>query len=523
MTIQRPPRRHTTRLLAAAALLGALSLGGTAHAATADCDALAARARLMLPQAGDIHVSAVAAGAFTPPGRAQPTGMNIGGQAALPSNPAFCRVAFTLQPSPESAIRTEVWLPLKGWNGKFIGVGNFGWGGDLPFANMVSGLTKGYAVAGNDTGHQGDGGQFLLGHPQKLEDYAWRANHLMTLRAKTLITRFYGRGAAHAYFIGCSLGGLQALIEAKRFAADYDGIVAGAPPNPLIDFNGAQMWPGWLTAHEPQSAIPRTKLSLITKAVIAQCATPVGKAQGFVDAPESCRFDPAPITCAGAEGPDCLTKGQIALLRKIYEGPKDPNTGKVIFPGPAYGSETELAPFVSGQPFRNAADLWGIAAFQQEGWNPDTIDWARDPARARKALGDRFEVRPADLKPFFARGGRLMLYVGWNDFHNPAELAGFYRKLQAQAGARTDRLRLFTVPGMNHCAGGEGCDTFSKIDVIDAWSTSGKAPSMVLTSKVQQGQVVRQRPVCAWPALTRYKGAGDPAAASSYRCESGAN
>lgn len=496
-------RRHHL-LPAMAALAIALGFGSAAHAAT-DCNALARDARL------------VDAATYAVSGRPQPSGMTIGGQSVLPANPVFCRIVFTMRPTADSAIRTEVWLPLKGWNGKFIGVGNFGWGGDLQYANMLSGLARGYAVAGNDTGHAGDGAAFLLGHPQKLEDYAWRANHLMTLRAKTLIAKFYGRAASHAYFIGCSLGGLQALIEARSFPADYDGIVAGAPPNPLIDFNGAQMWPGWLVTQNPQSLFPREKLALIAKAVIAQCATPVGKAQGFVDAPESCRFDTRPITCAGAENADCLTGDQIALLRKVYEGPKDPATGKVIFPGPAYGSEEELTPFLYMRPFRNASDLWGIAAFQQEGWNPDTIDWSRDWARAKQALGKRFEVKAGELKPFFARGGRLMLYVGWNDFHNPAELAQFYRDALAK-GARADQLRLFTIPGMGHCAGGPGCDTFSKVDVIDSWATSGKAPDVILTSKVEQGAITRQRPVCAWPATTQYKGAGDPAVATSFRC-----
>jgi feruloyl esterase len=510
--------RHATRLprrlLAAALLAPALGLGTAAHAAT-DCGTLASRARAAFSHADAISVTAVAPGALVPP--AQPSGMTIGGQASVPSNPAFCRVAFTLRPTPDSAIRTQVWLPLAGWNGKFIGVGNFGWGGDIKIANMLSGLARGYAVAGNDTGHTGDGAQFLLGHPQKLEDYAWRANHLMTLRAKMLIARFYGRGPAHSYFIGCSLGGLQALIEARSFPADYDGIVAGAPPNPLVDFNGAQMYPGWLVAQDPAGLFPRDRLALITRAVIAQCATAVGKAQGFLDAPETCRFDPTPITCTGQNQADCLTPTQVALLRKVYRGPVDPVTGTVIFPGPAYGSEGELVPFLYDRPFRNASDLWGIAAFGQAGWNPDSIDWARDWRRATRALGPRFAVKPGQLKPFFARGGRLMLYVGWNDFHNPAELARFYRDALAR-GARADHLRLFTLPGMNHCAGGAGCDTFSKVDVIDRWATTGRAPDIITTSRIEQGQVVRQRPVCAWPARARYKGTGDPASASSFRC-----
>ena len=124
-------------------------------------------------------------------------GMNVAGHVKDGSNPAFCRVAATLKPTSDSDIKVEVWLPLSGWNGKFLGVGNFGWAGSLMLAGMLTGLQEGYAVASTDTGHdgstpQGQGGRFTVGHPEKLVDYAYRADHLMTVDAKVIIQAFYG-------------------------------------------------------------------------------------------------------------------------------------------------------------------------------------------------------------------------------------------------------------------------------------------------------------------------------------------
>ena len=438
--------------------------------------------------------------------------------------PAFCRIRFTLAPSPDSAIRTEIWLPLTGWNGKLLGVGNFGWGGNLPYGNMAAGIAAGYAVAGNDTGHDesaGPGGRFALGHPDKLTDYGGRANHLMTLRAKDLIRAYYGHEVTHAYFIGCSLGGLQALIEASRFPNDYDGIVAGAPPNPLTAFNAAQLWPGWLVAQDPRRLIPREKLALVNRAVIAACAETPGKEQGFVENPAACNFDPASLLCRHGDTPDCLAAPQVDLLDLTYRGPRDPRSGKAIFPGPARGSEEELWPFVNGTPFANALDLFRYAAFQAPAWTIDRFDWSRTPAKAQAATGAMFTVTP-DLAPFFARGGKLMLYVGWRDYHNPAELMGWYETLASNNGEAARRqTRLFAVPGMNHCAGGPGCDTFDKLAVMDRWATGGTAPERILSTRVENGTVTRTRPLCAYPLLARYAGKGDPGDAASFECIAG--
>lgn len=447
--------------------------------------------------------------------------MNLAGKASGDPNPAFCRVAATLRPTADSDIKVEVWLPLSGWNGKFLGVGNFGWAGSLMPGGMLTGIEGGYAAASTDTGHdsstpEGRGGRFALGHPEKLIDYTYRADHLMTETAKAVIEAFYGTAPTRSYWVGCSLGGLEGLIEAKRYPADYDGIVVGAPPNPIVNFNAEQLWAGWLTNRDPGLQVPRAKFSMVHDAVLKACASPVGLQQGFVDEPDRCAFEPGQLLCKGAEGPDCLTVAQVRLVEQIYQGPVNPRTHRVIFPGPAKGSETGFS--ADGKPFPVALDLFRYAAFQNPDWDWITMDWEKDIERATTAVGPLLHV-DADLAPYFARGGKLLLYIGWNDGHNPAELISYYADLMRNAGPQgRGSARLFTVPGMGHCFGGPGCDTFDKLGVIDAWVDQGQAPDRVVASKVSDDRVVRTRPLCAYPSVTRYQGTGSMDDASSFAC-----
>jgi feruloyl esterase len=511
---------------------------GMAHAAMAQdmatpmatsCEALAQSA---MPDAVSLSAQAVAQDAFHVPAEAHggpSAGMNITGAFPSDSNPAFCRIQARLKPSAQSDIRVEVWLPIKGWNGKLIGVGNLGWGGNLPYANMLAGLQRGYAVAGNDTGHDsngpdGEGGKFLLGKPEVLIDYAWRANHLMTLAAKALAKSAYGSAPRRAYWIGCSLGGLQGLIEARKFPDDYDGVVAGAPPNPLASFNAAQLWPNWLIARDRRRGLSADNLVTLHHAVLSACAKQVGTLYGYVEDPAHCHFDPASIQCRPAQTRDCLSARQVALVRWTYRGPVNPRSGKVIFPGPAKGSELEWTPFTNGGEFGNAADLFRYAGLQNAAWRANALDWRKDVPAVVKRLAPLLQV-DADFTEFAARGGRLLLYVGGNDYHNPAELANYLGRIHAKLGAKADHYaRMFVIPGMGHCAGSAGCDAWDKVEAIDAWvdRKAGRQPREVAKLDAA-GAVIRRQPLCYYPEVPTYRGAGDPALAASYQCATAQN
>ena len=527
-------RRVTVRYLAFIAMvavawesvLPASAAGGGmgTGAPVTPCGALA---KLSLPEATILAAESVAAGEYRLPAQMQGlfgrSGMNVAGRTDFGSNPAFCRVAATLRPSRDSNINIEVWLPLSGWNGKLLTAGNFGWAGSLMYGGMLTGVEAGYATASTDTGHDsvkdGNGGKFALGHPDRLIDYAYRADHELTVDAKAFIKAFYGKGPTHSYWIGCSLGGLEGLIEAKRYPGDYDGIVAGAPPNPLTRFNALQVWPAWLISQQPSRLIPREKYAMVHQAVLKACASPTGLEQGLVDEPDKCHFDPAQLQCKAGDGPDCLTAAQVYLLRETYAGPVNPRTREVIFPGPARGAELEMFNFANGTAGGVALDLFRYAVFQDPNWHWQAMDWDKDIGAAIEKIGPLMHV-DTDLKPFIDRGGKLLLYIGWTDYHNPQELIEYYKAVVKNAGGESARqsLRLFTIPGMAHCMGGAGCDTFDKLGSIDAWVARGQAPERIVAAKVEDGKIVRTSPLCAYPAVAKYKGTGDPSDAANFTC-----
>jgi feruloyl esterase len=528
-----PAYRQHGRLMQKLAVGLPLLMGSASALAATSTDTCNSLAKLALPTATVTQAVVVPAGTYqfssTPlSGLGQLPGMNVAGQVTIKPNPAFCRIAATLKPSQDSDIKMEVWLPLTHWNGKFLAVGNFGWAGSLMEPGMMTGLNQGYATASTDTGHDsttpnGNGGQFAYGHQEKLIDYGYRADHLMTVHAKTIIHAFYKKDPSHAYWIGCSLGGLEGLIEAKRYPADYDGMVIGAPPNPLVNFNAAQLWPSWLVQKDPSLKMPEAKFELVHQAVLKSCATKIGQQQGFVDHPEQCHFQPRQLQCKSGDQADCLTAPQVHLMEQIYQGPVNPRTHQVIFPGPARGSEDQLAGFADGKPFGNALDLFQYAAFQNPKWDWRAMDWDKDIAKATASVGPLLSVDAAGLQPYFANGGKMLLYVGWNDYHNPNELIGYYQTLIQHVGPRhQNSAKLFTIPGMGHCFGGAGCDTFNKLGVMDAWVSHGKIPMRIVARHAdQQHKVVRSRPLCAYPQTARYQGHGDINAAQNFVCRAG--
>lgn len=219
------------------------------------CESLAS---LALPNASVTNVHAYPAGNFAPGGR---------GGRPLPV-PAFCGVSVTANPTPDSEIKVEVWLPEGGmWNGKLLGTDNGGFSGAINFSALAAAITKGYAAVSTDTGHTGDQLEFGVGHPEKIVDWAYRSIHEMTVVAKAIVAKAEGRAPARSYFSGCSTGGQQALSEAQRYPADYDGIVAGDPGNNRVNLIYGFLW-SWLATHDASGApiLPSAKLPALAKA-----------------------------------------------------------------------------------------------------------------------------------------------------------------------------------------------------------------------------------------------------------------
>jgi len=259
----------------------------------------------------------------------------------LTNLPPFCRVAAEIRPTPDSKIKFEVWMPASGWNGKFMGVGNGGWSGEIWYPFMGVALRRNYATASTDTGHEGSStnADFVVGHPEKVVDFAYRAVHEMTVEAKAIIAAYYGGAPKFSYWQGCSSGGKQGLKEAQRFPTDYDGIIAGAPANNWIPFLASGLWIWQANHNGTTQVLSEDKLRLLHKAALDTCDSRDGVTDGVIGLPESCHFNPKVLQCKSDPGADCLTTPEIEAAKKIYAGPKNPRNGEQIFPGLQPGSE----------------------------------------------------------------------------------------------------------------------------------------------------------------------------------------
>jgi feruloyl esterase len=481
------------------------------------CDALA---KLALPHTTITSAQLVAAGQFTPPGaNAAPPG-NASPFATLP---AFCRVAATLTPSTDSDIKVEVWMPAAGWNGKFLGVGNGGWSGAISYGSLAAGVRRGYAAASTDTGHSGGSARFALGHPEKLIDFAWRAVHEMTVQAKALVAAFYGNGPRLSYWTGCSSGGKQGLKEAQRFPADYDGIAAGAPANFWTHLMVGGLWIGQATLKDPASFIPKEKYPVIHNAAVEACDANDGVKDGLIEDPMRCRFDPKALLCAGDDGPACLTAPQVEAAKKIYAGATNPRTAKEIFPGLEPGSELGWGAMAGGpDAFGIVADHFKYVVFKDPTWNFKTLNFDADVDLADGLDGGSLNATDPDLKVFFGRRGKLLLYHGWNDqLIAPRNTINYYKSVVAAVGSTTstDSVRLFMAPGMTHCAGGEGPSSFDALAAVEQWVESRKAPTEIIASHMSGGVADRTRPLCPYPQVAQYKGTGSIDDAASFVCK----
>jgi hypothetical protein len=233
--------------------------------------------------------------------------------------PPFCRVMGIMRPTSDSQIRFEVWMPDKDWNGRFLGTGNGGFAGSIYYPQLAGYLRRGFAAAGSDAGHQAEGtdASWAFGHPEKVKDFGWRAVHLMTERARQIISAYYGKDAQKSYFDACSDGGREALMEAERFPEDYDGILAGAPANAWSTLLAAGVADLQTMVADPHAYIPVAKLAAIQKAALAACDEVDGVKDGIINDPAKCRFDPNVLLCQGEDTKDCLTPPQVAALKAL--------------------------------------------------------------------------------------------------------------------------------------------------------------------------------------------------------------
>ena len=451
-------------------------------------------------------------------------------------------------PSSDSEIKIEVWMPAAGWNGKFHGQGNGGFAGEISYRGLGLAVLQGYASASTDTGHAAPGtdARWALGHPEKIIDFGYRAIHEMTVVAKSAAKAFYGEAPRHTYFASCSNGGRQALAEAQRFPGDYDGILAGAPANYWTHLLASALWDAQATTLDPASYIPASKLPAITHAVNAACDAQDGVTDGVLNDPRQCHFEPKTLLCKEKDSDSCLTQPQVTALEKLYAGPTD-SQGRAVFPGLMRGGEDAPAgwtPWITGTtPGKSLVFAFGGGYFSdmvyaKADWDYKTANFDDAVAASDKKFASVLNSNDPNMKAFASRGGKLIIYHGWNDAAISARNSvNYYENVRRTMGAaETDSfLRLFMVPGMQHCGGGPGPDVFGQGGVtpvddpqhnmylaLEQWVEKGAAPSTVIASKLASpapgSAVTETRPLCAYPQVAKYKGSGDTNDAASFAC-----
>jgi feruloyl esterase len=485
------------------------------HGATS-CEALTS---VTIKDGTILSAQVVAAGQF-----AGPADASAQQKASFAKLPTFCRVQAKLTPSSDSDIRIEVWLPIANWNRKLVEGGNGAFSPSLSYNTMSHALLVGYASTSSNTGHEENSAKFALDHPEKLIDFGYRAVHVNIVAAKEIVAAYYGHAPRKAYFQGCSTGGRQGYGEAQRYPEDFDGIVAGAPGINFTHQTGAELWNVSQVQKNPASFISHDKLMMLHAAVIAACDDLDGVKDGVIENPLKCHFDPDTLLCKGEDGPNCLTSAQLDLVHKLYQGPVGAN-GKQIFPGLAPGSEWGWGHLhIRQEPLEYGLDAYRIVVKQNITWDYRTLDFGKDTVQADQTVGKIVNNYDPNLKPFFARGGKLLGYHGWSDPQTtPLSSIAYYTNVANLVGgesALSNSYRLFLVPGLGHCgeSGNEGVNSFDLLTVIDAWSESDKPPTSITAARVTDTSLERTHPLCPYPEEAIYNGYGSTADGASYTC-----
>ena len=467
--------------------------------------------------------------------------------------PEVCQVQGVVAPS----IGYVLWMPITTWNGRFMMQGCGGMCGNFFTAQAEEGLVRHYAVVVTDMGHKGNGGMALYGYEnlQGQIDFGFRATHVVTLVAKAVIDDFYAKTPERSYFVGCSTGGRQGMVEAERFPEDYDGIIAGAPPwNEMGDLPLFMSWSARANIDaDGKNILDAAKLPMIHSAVLTACDKLDGLKDGLLQDPRLCQWDPAQIQCGTGAQHDpsaagtCLTAAEVGVVRKIYSGATDSH-GKALYFGMERGSEYVWTPGFIGADGAPGFNLGGKGSFGSQfvgdlgffypvgpTYDIRQFDYDHDPQRL--AMTEYiYDAQNPDLRHFRAAGGKLILYHGWDDNEIPPRTTVDYyesaTRLLGGEKATKAFFRTFMIPGMNHCRRGPGGDGVDWISYLERWVENDQAPEAVTAYHLKSQQTYsglprlrfplepalydRTRPVYAFPDVAKWSGKGDPNDAANW-------
>jgi hypothetical protein len=542
-------------LSSSAVLLGAVTaVPGAALAAT--CESLAS---LTLPEVTSITAKSFPGGTFQPPDPAGfvPTPARPHAFAPITGLPAFCEVSIVVAP----AINIEVWLPLQSaWNTRFRGVGGGGYAGTISWSALATAVVGGYATASTDTGHSAfapnnglGGGGFALNQTTGtlnsglIKDFAERSELELARKGKAVTASLYGTGPRFSYWTGCSTGGRQGWIMAQRHPEQYDGLLTGAPAFNWDRFIPAELWGEVVMKDEVGAPIAPAKLTAVTNAAVAACAGNTGDGTLATDAfladPRLCPYNPAQMSCsAQPSNPNCLTSQEVSAVSKIWDGPRNAKGMRLWF---GLDRGATLSPFgLDGPtPFTIATDHFAYWLHQSASFDWHTVtesSFVTDFLNSESKFEDVIGTDSTDLEDFIEHKAKNITYHGAADqLIFSRGTTNYFERLHKRYGAHNvDKFaRLFMVPGMGHCAGGPGPNSFgnaapvpadSQHDVFLAlinWVEFGIAPDQVIATKyvndTPASGISFTRPLCVFPRLARYKGVGNPADAANWVCANG--
>ncbi len=451
-------------------------------------------------------------------------------------------------------IHFELLLP-DGWNGKFVMGGGGGFVGSVMNTALLYGaLQSGYATVGTDTGHQGHpaDASWALNDLEALVNFGHLAVHRTAVMAKALTDAYYGQKISRSYFTGCSRGGGQAIMSALRYPEDFDAVAAGAY---AVDWTGIAVQATQINqAMYPdpndleQAVVGPEAQALVETSYLAACDALDGLEDGILNDPRTCTFDVASLQCEAGKFEGCLSAKEVAAFKVVYDGPKDA-AGESLYYGFPFGGETAEGGWsrwlTGGMKYQDndAGFQEGVGSggfeepvspsaffsfgngimqnfvYHDPNWTYENFDFGTYENDA-SAAAETLNATNPDLSMYRERGGKMLLYSGWSDnAQSGLAMVGYYDDLLAHDPSAAEDVRLFMMPGVEHCFGGPGPSWVNFLSEIDNWAVTGEAPDEIMAYWLdEKAQPAGARPICAYPQVAIYVGKGDPRDPSSFSC-----
>lgn len=432
-------------------------------------------------------------------------------------------------------IHFELLLPDH-WNERYVMGGGGGFVGSVQNVAKNS-IRDGYATSGTDTGHKGNGikADWALNNMERQVNFGHLAVHRTAAVSKVIIGRYYCEKPKYSYFIGCSRGGGQAMMEAQRYPDDFDGIVTGAPAFnwPAI---GAEFIQNMQAIYPDPSVLDNevitgSNLRLLQAKILEQCDALDGVKDQILNDPRECNFDfnLLPLCPVNANGDDCFTIEQVNAIKTVYAGVIIDQ--QEIYPGFPLGGENEQGgwvPWIVGGDqrlegvdfpslqFGFGTEMFKYLVFQDSDWDYSTYDYEDFLSKTRYA-SSYLDATSTDYSAFRARGGKMIMYHGWND---PALSAlatiKHYEAVMTEDQELNEYIRLFLLPGVLHCGGGPGPSEADWLNLVSIWVEKGIGPDRVIVKKTKGNKTIMERPVFPYPKKAIYNGKGNPDKENSF-------